>query len=284
MADKKIRRAFALARQGQVRLVLPLAGPPLPPREFSFTESQRSDLRRLAPRRLDGVEFASFVAEVEFQAAVHWAFKARIRLSPSAITSTLRAEAKRIAYARAALKRLGANQDIAGYMQYWVRQPFTDEEYRESVVNAGRLPAKGVPIHAKPGDSNFEDELRNALKTAQLQAEAEGRIPLRKISINELLSKADESLATIDEIVRRALAALEAAPRQGGRPRDIWRQGLIFRLADLYASFFKREPTATADNDFHQLVDVVFNALGWPQSDARRMILFALKHRKGAKT
>jgi len=55
-------------------------------------------------------------------------------------------------------------------------------------------------------------------------------------------------------------------------------------LADLYAQFFGRQPTATADNDFHRLVDVVFNALGWPQSGRRRSILYTLKRRKGAET
>jgi len=284
MADKKIRRTAVPPAQGGVRLVFPMAGPPLPHRDFSFTDSQRSDIRRLAAKRLNNTEFANFVAEVEFQAEIHWALRARLRLSRSAIESAFRAESRRIANATKALRHLRTTADLAHYLQHCVEQPHTAEEYAQSVVNSGRLPDKGVPIHAKPDDANFEQELRSALKQAQMQAEAEGRVPLRKISISELLHGAENSLFQIHAILGRALSALSSTQRQVGRPPDVWRESLIFRLADLYAGFFGHEPTATADNDFHRFVDVAFDALGWPQAGRRRAILFTLKRRKGAET
>jgi len=282
MADKKIRHAAVPRPQGGVRLVVPLAGPPLPHRDFSFTDSQRSDLRRLVSKHLKNAEFANFIDEVQFQAGIHWAFRARLRLSKAAIESAFRAESRRIATAAKALRHLRTTADLRDYLQPCVEQPHTAEEYVQSLVNAGRTPEKGVPILAKPGDANFEQELRNALKQAQMQAEAEGRVPLRKILISELLHDAENSLFQIHEILGRALAALGLTERQVGRPPDVWRESLISRLADVYAGFFGRQPTATADNDFHRLVDVVFDALGWPQPGRRRAILFTLKRRKGA--
>jgi hypothetical protein len=282
MADTK--QAAAKAAEREVRYVFPLSGPPLPERKFSFTDSQRGDIRRLVPRRLSDAEFASFVHELEYQSKLHWALKARLRVPDSAIKATLLIERKRITGVRKALKHLRDTEDLADYLRNFVQQPFTEEQYWQSVVRAGTLPEKGAPINAKPDDENFKQELQKALELAHVQAAAEGRTTLRKVSIEDLLDAADDSLSKIDEILGRALALLTSMPRKGGRPRDVWRESLVTRLADVYAKYFRQEPTATADNDFHRLVDVAFNAVDWPQSDRRRLILAALKQRRGAKT
>lgn len=275
MADIKENRTSSVASY-----VIPLAGPTLPDRKFSFTDAQRRDLRQLLPRRLAAPESASFVREVEGQADLHWRFRARLRLSDSGIQAKLGDERKRIAEAREALKHLRDSADLADYLQLFVDQRFTMEEYWDSVVRAGKLPAKGVRIHANPSDREFE----NALKQTHMRAEAEGRVRLRKISVEELLQAADDSLRKIDQILGRALTVLRTKRRKGGRRRDVWRESLVARLVDVYVKYFKHDPVSEENNDFHRLVNVAFDAIDWPKSGRRRLIREALKKRMSTRT
>jgi hypothetical protein len=271
------------APENEVSFVFPLSGPPFPQRKLSFTDSQRSDLRRIIQGRLDESNFADFQREVEGLGSLHAAFKARVRLSEPAIEAALVAERKRIIGAREALKHLAQSADLRDYLQPCVQQPFTPEEHWQSVIKAGTPPERGVPVPG-PDSPSFELGLEDALKRAHAQAEADGRIRLRTLTIEELVSTADQSLRTVEEVLDRAITALGSQKRRGGRPREIWHESLVSRLADAYAKYLGAEPTSTADNDFHRLVDLVFDAVGWSRADCHLLVVMVLKERKGTKT
>ena len=265
------------------RLIGPLAGPALNLRPVVFNESQRRAIRRAMPVPLDDRTFSQFIQEAEHDAALHVAFRQRTRLSEAAIMHRFLIYNPHLARAATTLKRLKANADLADYLQPFVRQPFTEEEYWQSIVKSATTPAKGVPINVVPGDDDFERALKEVHDKATAHAKAEGRLPLERVSIEELLAAAETSLKQIEDIVNRALFVLRRQPRKGGRGRDAWRMGLISRLATIYEKCVGRPPSSTANNDFHRLVKIIFDALKWPPPD-HRMIIKVLKTLKGAKT
>lgn len=279
MADvRRTRKSVPLEAR---RVIVPLSGPRLNLQPFTFSESQRHALRQILRGLLDDSEFSAFTAEIEYNAAIHTAFRQRPRLSQAVIAQRLSIYKSQMTRAVSVLTRLQSNADFADHLQLFVRQPFTEEEYSQALVRAATTPAKWIRFDAAPDDENLERALAEAKNRATEQARAEGRLPPKRIFVIDLLLDAHKSLAQIEDILNRALVALHSQRRKGGRHRDVWRAGLVLRLADLYQRFTGRLPTATADNDFQRLVETVFDALEWPMPD-RRLLLSALKTLRGA--
>jgi hypothetical protein len=134
--------------------------------------------------------------------------------------------------------------------------------------------ARAQPIRY---DSNDPKSLEAALSHLRVQ-----RRTILK-TIEQLVEDARKTLAELQAVIENATLLSRTNPA-GGRPKDMFAVALVVELVKIYLHVLGKLPTSTDDNDFHQLVDIVFRAIGWTRGNRHQLILAALAQFKGTKT